>query len=42
MKWNEELLTEFFAMTPHITAVSFFREQEVNLVNRNHMDDKCE
>ena len=41
MKWNEELLTEFFAMTPHITAV-FLREQEENLVNRNHMDDKCE
>ena len=39
MKWNEELLTEFFAVTPHITAV-FLREQEENLVNRNHMDDK--
>lgn len=42
MKWNEELLTEFFAMTPHITAVSFFLEQEERLVNREHMDDKCE
>lgn len=23
MKWSEEFLTEFFAMTPHITAVFF-------------------
>ena len=23
MKWNEELLTEFFAVAPHITAVFF-------------------
>jgi hypothetical protein len=37
------MLEVCFSAHPNIQYRTFFlREQEENLVNRNHMDDKCE